>query len=249
MATKRDGADDRAQALAATEARLGVRFPDDYRAFVLDRPSYHVMVKHIRLHAVERCARTGGDQAVAIGEAFFDGHTELVFKAQRRRLSDIVYELQDGRYTRRPRFAELVARDPGGAALSNAPELRLAERLAGFARRCPCGREVRVGELCSCMRVASKNDPAYELSVDELAAARAELPHVVLAAELARDLKTAGHAVPAGPKQLAAAALVLQSSPPADAAPRLLATWRDTGMSIDLDEATLTAAIERRATT
>jgi hypothetical protein len=223
--------------LEAAEHRLGVRFPNDYRAFVLERRRYHVLVKHIALHAVARCDWNADDTAVVIGETFFERPGALVFKRARKGLSNVIYEQIGSRFTRRGTLSHFVLREPEANPLSSDARTRLAERLAGAARACAaCRSETRAGQICACGVTVTARDPAYVLSADEVAAARAAHPDVWRASALLGALKAAGHAVPGSPKQLLATADVLVTTAAGSLPAALLATWRASGMRIAIDE-------------
>jgi hypothetical protein len=199
------------------------------------------------LFPVGRCEWDAGETAVVIGRAFFETPSTLVLKRTRSGLSAVVYEQTDGRFVRRPQFAELVERKRAPVPpLSDDTRVRLAERLGGAARRCKlCGSDARAGQRCACGTSITARDPAYVMSAEEQAAGSAAHPDVWRAAALLAELKAAGHAVPSGPRQLPATADALFGTEP-DRLPRvLLVTWQGSGMRIDFDEQVVSDALAR----
>ncbi|MEO8705473.1 MAG: SMI1/KNR4 family protein [Kofleriaceae bacterium] len=231
-------------ALLAAEQRLGVTFPAAYRDFVLDRRRYVIGVKRISFHSIERCDWLDDHKrAIAIGRSFTDGDDTLCFKLGRGSLSEAVHVWDGAKFKRIPDFSELVMRERTNPTLGTDDRTRLAERLGGAARRCSCGRELRVLQVCECGRIGARTDAPYALSVEEQAQARQQFPAIVRAAALVTALKQAGHTVPSGPTQLLATADLLEANAPARA---LLAAWKQTGMTITLDAKTLEAELGRR---
>lgn len=233
----------RIAALEAAEARLGVTFPDPYRRFIADRTRYQVMVKRMSFHAIERCAWTDDDSAVVIGKSLLDGVGLLVFKPVREQLSEVVYELVGGRFKRCPRFAEFVARERDNIAPSTDERRLFAERLAGGTRRCGCGQEIRVGQICACGHLGTPHDPQIELDAATEADAIAAHPRVWRAWQLVRSLRAAGHSVPSGPVQVLATAEALAEATDAARVRAILAAWTATGMKLSITAATVGAAL------
>nr|MDQ3370169.1 SMI1/KNR4 family protein [Myxococcota bacterium] len=135
-------------ALAETEARLGVQFPASYRAFAADRRRFRVAFKHVTLYPVQRC-EWFDDRKDAVVIGITGDAYPILLTVRQSTLSEAVYEHIDGRRTRRPDFGEWVTdtREVVRPTLSDDDRARYAERLAGLARRCPCGAEIRIQQL------------------------------------------------------------------------------------------------------
>jgi hypothetical protein len=170
-----------------------------------------------------------------------DGGT-LVLKVRGTRAGDAVYVLSDDGLERIPDFGELVTRERDNPTLHTDERVRLAERLGGAARRCSCGREIRVLQKCECGRIGAPTDRPYLLSESELEHAEKAYATVVRAWRLIVALKKTGHVVPSGPTQLLATAdLLTRGAKP----PALLAAWKATGMNVDVDKTTLTRELDK----
>jgi hypothetical protein len=231
-------------ALLATEARLGVRFPDAYRDFVANRKRYQIVVKRIRFVPVGKTDWLDDSRkAIAIGKTWSDGDGTLCFKVIKRTVSESVYVWEDGAFKRIPAFNELVERERENRVLHDDARTRLAERLGGVAKRCACKRELRVLQVCKCGRIGARTDQPYTLSTAEQAEAVRAYPSLVRAYEIVTALKAAGHAVPTGPGALIATADLLDANAKPAA---LLAAWRSTGMTIDITAATITTLLRRK---
>jgi hypothetical protein len=223
--------------LVEAERRLGVRFPDSYRQFIAERSRYDIAVKRVSLLPVDRCDWLDDTHtAVAIGRSSIDGSETLCFKVKRGVASDAVHAWDGERFKRIPDFGELVMRERTNPTLDTDDRVRLAERLGGASRRCACGREIKVLQACECGRIGARSDPTYVLSDAEQHQAQQAFPTLVRAARIVTALKQAGHAVPSGPTQLVALAELLDTGA---TAATLLASWKRTGMKIDLDEPTI----------
>ncbi|MBA3538457.1 MAG: SMI1/KNR4 family protein [Deltaproteobacteria bacterium] len=228
--------------LLAVEQRLGTKFPDAYRAFIADRKPYSV-VKHIALRPVGRCDWLDDTKsAIAIGQSFTEEAGTLCFKVARGVVSEAVYLWDGSRFKRIPDFGELVWRERTNPTLTSDARVRLAERLGGAARRCACGGELRVLQVCTCGRIGARSDPPYVLSDAEQQEAQRAFPTLVRASRIVTALKEGGHAVPSGPTQLLATADLLEARATASA---LLAAWKKTGMKLDLDEPTLARVLKK----
>ena len=243
MAAEPTGNPRQIAALLATEARLGVRFSDAYRDFVANRKRYTITVKRISLFPVSRCDWLGEQQAIAIGRSFTDGPGTLCFKVARKIASDVVHVWEAGKLTRIPAFAELVEREREPVALAGDARVRLAERLGGAARRCACGQEIRILQVCACGRIGARTDAPYVLSAREEADAERAFPTLVRAARLVAALKAAGHVVPSGATQLLVTADLLAAAAPA---PALIAAWKTTGMAVAVDAPTVARLMAAR---
>ncbi len=231
----------REAALAAAEARLGVRFPDEYRAFIREPKQHEVMVKRVAFHAVARCAWLDDTQtAVVIGRSWTDGDERLVFKVKRGVAGAAVFRWDGTRFARVPSFGELVGREVERPPLDGDPRTRLAQRLGGAARQCTCGREVRLLQVCACGRIGAPTDAPFLLAAADLEAAARAFPDVVRAWKLVTALKASGHAVPGGPTQLLAVADLLAAAAPPRA---ILASWKRTRMTIAVTVAELTRVL------
>jgi hypothetical protein len=215
--------------LLAAEARLGVRFSEAYRDFVTNPKRYSVAVKRISFFPVRRCDWLDDTKKViAIGKSYTDGDGTLCFKVSRKTVSETVYVWEDGAFTRIPALEN--------RALDDSPRVRLAERLAGAARRCSCRREIRVLEVCKCGRIGAVTDEPYVMTAVEQAEARREFPTLLRAHDVISALRAAKHVVPSGANQLLATADLLdQKATPQ----KLIASWKKTGMKVTVDPRTV----------
>ncbi len=229
------------KALLAAERRLGVTFPDAYRAFIADRKRYDV-VKRISFYPIARCDwADDGRTAIAIGRSMVGDGGTLVFKVKRGVVSDAVYEVNEDGPKRIPDFNELVRRKHESPTLHTDERVRLAERLGGAARQCTCKREIRVLQVCECGRIGARTDKPYVLTEAELAHAEQAFGSVVRAWRVITSLKAAGHVVPSGPKQLIATADLLEAGATPAA---VLAAWQETGMKVDVSKALLARVLK-----
>lgn len=232
-------------ALEAAEARLGVRFPAAYRAFVADRANHVIGVKRMRMFRVARVhwLQAAAHRGVVIGWTPLEPGPDLVFRPARARgmLGDAVYAFDGAAFTRLPDFDQLVHNERRTTVLATDVGARLAQRLAGLARRCPqCGAELVIREVCACGHLGAPSDPPIEPSPADLAAH----PLIARAHGILGALKAAGHAFPAGPAQtVALAAALAETATARAAATRLLAHWRERALPHALTATVLAAAI------
>lgn len=218
------------------EARLGAALPASYRTYAAERSAYLVAVKHVRLRAPASIEWIDdANTLLAIGDTG-DGYP-LVLKRGKRGLSSIVYELIDGRTVRRPEFAEFVQdkRPPAPIVLSDDLRTRYAERLAGIARRCRCGAEIRIQQGCTCGHIGGVTDAVIPAAEDP------GFPHVWHAWRTIRSLVDGGTAVPSGPRAILRLADAIADGDLA----AVIKEWAAGTMPVRLDRRTLRAAIDR----
>ncbi len=222
--------------VAELEARLGVALPASYRAYAAERSAYLVALKHVRLRAPAAIDWMDDAQTLLVIGDTGDGYP-LVLKRGKRGVSSIVYELIEGRAVRRPEFAEFLhdKRPAAPIVLSDDPSTRYAERLAGTARRCACGAEIRIQQRCTCGCIGAVTDAVIPPVADP------RFPHVWHAWRTIRSLVDGGTAVPSGPRAILRLAAGIEGGDLA----AVISEWATGTMPVKLDRRRLRAAIDR----
>lgn len=220
------------------EARLGVTLPEAYRAFARERSAYSVAFKHVRLRAPASIDWLDDAKTMLVIGSTGDAYP-IVLKRGKRGMSSVVYEVVDGRAVRRPDFAEWVQskRPPAPMVLSSDARTRYAERLAGIARRCTCGEEIRIQQECACKRIGSVTDALIPPAADPA------FPYVWNAWRAIRSLVDGGTAVPGGPRAVLRLADAIEDGDLA----AVISEWGAGTMPVKIDKRTLRAAIDRTA--
>lgn len=248
-----EGDAEKIEMLIAAERQLGITFPASYRHFIANRSHYVIGVKRVKFFPIERChwlSHADEETAIAVGESYGDGLDTLCFRAKRGRKlsSDALHAWNGSRFTRCPDFSNFIEYRPPPPTKSADPRVALAERLAGARRACPRdGRELLIGETCTCGHIGATTDARYPLSEAELQTGKRDHPLVWRAWSVLSELKRAGHAIPTGSVQvLAIATLMAEHDDSTAVAQEMLSRWKAKGMKVVLDEQTFTQFIDRQ---